>query len=240
MYDVEHIRHRIMTVIELLAYAREELDGIHGQLEHEEEDVARPPRVWQRDIVYGHKQFTVTSSETFGSAGCLVCCAYSVARLAGFVGTVEAFAGAIDEAEAFRDGELVHHAAVCRVEPALRWYTSPSLPGDYASFVDWSGEPANIAALDQMLSYCPVVVQVDFVPATRVVDRHYVVAYQYCPSHPGGLIEDDLFVMDPWTGTYGSILTYFNPAWLRDGSMPFPVTKVQRTVYGARVWEIRQ
>ena len=44
-------------------------------------------------------------------------------------------------------------------------------------------------------------------------------------------------VMDPMTG-HTSVLTYFNPAWLNDWMKREGITKVQRTLTGARVWEV--
>lgn len=200
--------------------------------------VHRPPIVWQRDPAIEHKQYCLCGDLTFGQAGCLVCCTYAIARLAGYRGKLTEFAHKIDVAGAFRGGLLSNPAAVSAVVPEMRWHTRPRFAGRYGSFIDWRKKPADLRVLASVLEDQPVIIEVDFRPQTFHVDQHFVVAYYYTFNDRGGRLVDDLRVMDPWTGTYTSILTYFDPQWLYDGSMGTGVTKVQRTVHGLRVWEV--
>lgn len=197
-----------------------------------------PPTVWQRNPAFRDKHYCLHSNLTFGQAGCLVCCTYAIARFAGYKGGLTEFAHKIDVAGAFRGGLLSNPAAVSAVVPEMRWHTQPRFAGRYGSFITWRKEPANLEVLASVLEDQPVIIEVDFRPHTFHVDQHFVVAYYYAPPSREGDIEDDLRVMDPWTGTYTSILTYFNPQWVYDLLSGSGMTKVQRTVHGARVWEV--
>jgi len=200
--------------------------------------VRRPPIVWQKDPKIEHKQYCLCGDLTFGQAGCLVCCTYAIARFAGYKGKLTEFAHKIDVAGAFRGGLLSNPAAVSAVVPEMKWHTRPKYAGRYGSYINWRKEPAELEVLVSVLEDQPVIVEVDFQPRTFQVEQHFVVAYHYVPLANDSGIEDDLRVMDPWTGTYTSLLTYFNPQWLYDGSMKSGVTKVQRAIQGLRVWEV--
>ena len=202
------------------------------------EIVPRPPIVWQKDPKIEHKQYCLCGDLTFGQAGCLVCCTYAIARFAGYKGELTKFAHKIDVAGAFRGGLLSNPAAVSAVVPEMKWHTRPKYAGRYGSFIDWHKKPAELEVLASVLEDRPVIIEVDFRPQTFQVEQHFVVAYRYVPFASERGIEDDLRVMDPWTGTYTSLLTYFNPQWLYDGSMGSNVTKVQRAIQGLRVWEV--
>ena len=110
------------------------------------------------------------------------------------------------------------------------------MAGGHTSLIHWQARPAELEVLRELLKEQPVVVEVDYIPVTRAVDQHFVLAYEYIPDPDGGL-NDDLLVMDPMTG-YTSVLTYFNPSWLNDWMKQNDITKVQRTLLGARVWEV--
>jgi hypothetical protein len=90
--------------------------------------------------------------------------------------------------------------------------------------------------LRSLLAQQPVVLEVDYNPLDPDVDQHFVLAVEYVPDPEGGL-NDDLRVMDPMAGMT-SVLSYFNPAWLNDWMRRNEITKVMRTVTGARVWEV--
>jgi len=200
--------------------------------------IARPPIVWQKDPKIEHKQYCLDSDLTFGQAGCLVCCTYAIARFAGYKGKLTEFAHKIDVAGAFRGGLLSNPAAVSAVVPEMKWHARPKYASKYGSFIDWHKKPAELGVLVSVLEDQPLIVEVDFRPQTFQVEQHFVVAYHYTRILESRTIEDDLRVMDPWTGTYTSLLTYFNPQWLYDGSMKSGVTKVQRAIQGLRVWEV--
>jgi len=211
---------------------------IYALLDRDDTGEHLPPTIWQCEPSWRDKPYSQQSSLTFCQAGCLVCSTYSLARWAGYDETLLVWAWNLNLAEAFVGGELKHPS---RVEPVcnnLRWRYDKWLLGQETSYVDWRRRPVDLELLEYALDLSPVVVEVDFKPLTRPVDQHFVLAIHYEPPCPEGSIEDDLLIMDSWTGTYTNALTYFNPAWLDDGTMAPGVTKVQRTLTGARVWEV--
>lgn len=199
---------------------------------------SRPPQVNQNDPLWRDEHYSETTTCTFGQCGCYVCALYSLACWGGYIEDLSTFAESLDEVGVFDRGDLMRRDLVSKAVPVLRWdgvYVRSELRQPYVS---WRYEPADLELLQVALRRNPVVVEIDFLPGTVCVEQHFVLAYAYiAPSLPGS-IEDDLLVMDPWGGDYTSILTYFNPAWLRDGTMPGGVTKVARTVTGARLWRV--
>jgi len=238
--DVEETRKKLVGIGDDLEAAAGALDTIAGSLASGGETPRRTvPLVWQSDLRWRFKLYSDEAHWTFGRGGCLVCSVYALARWAGCKMTLLKFASGLREAGVFEGAELKHHARVKYVCPRLHWRMDHWIRGTCSSMVIWRNKPAHLTPLLWALARYPVVVQVDFKPATKALDRHFVLANEYIPAPEDQPIEDNLLVMDPWTGTYTSVLTYFEPGWLRDGTMAEGVTKVQRTLYGARIWEVR-
>ncbi|GAH19470.1 unnamed protein product, partial [marine sediment metagenome] len=78
----------------------------------------------------------------------------------------------------------------------------------------------------------------DYLTHPARLPKRFVLATKYHSGQNNGGVDDDLTMMDPLTGGFTSVLTYFNPRWLSDGSMPPGVTKVQRTLTRALVWKV--
>lgn len=197
-----------------------------------------PPRVWQCDPRYKDDWLGSEGNLTFCQAGCLVCSLYSLAVWSGFLPDVTDFAARLMRMGAFEGAYLQHPSRVIRAWRRLYWHKKPDLVDRHSSLIHWRHGPAHTDLLTGLLHRFPVVVEVDFKPLTPKVDQHFVLAIEYTPAAAMDSVEDDLLVMDPWTGTYTSVLTYFNPTWLENGSMKPGVTKVQRVLTGARVWEV--
>jgi len=238
--DVEETRKKLVGIGDDLEAAAGALDNIAACLTGEIESPHRTVTlVWQSDPRWRFKLYSDEAHWTFGRGGCLVCSVYALARWAGCKMTLLKFASGLREAGAFKGAELGYHARVGDVCPRLHWWPHAWIEGTYRSIVNWHNKPAHLAPVLWALDRYPVVVQVDFNTSTQALDSHFVLANEYIPAPEDQPIEDNLLVMDPWTGTYTSVLTYFEPGWLRDGTMAEGVTKVQRTLYGARIWEVR-
>ncbi len=203
-----------------------------------------PPVFLQTDERWADLRYSPESRLTFDQAGCLVCTAASLAAWAGYDVDPVSFAGAIAEKGAFSGGNLGHPSAVARAFPKLTWhlagdrvYWSPKYQQRETSRIDWGDRPADVGCLGPILEAQPVPIKVDYKPNTRPIDQHFVLAYCYIPDPNGGL-NDDLLVMDPMSGRT-SALTYFNPDWLNDWMKREGVTRVERLLMGARVWDIQ-
>ncbi len=199
---------------------------------------ARPPAVWQRDVLrWGNKRYTRQSALTFAQAGCLVLSHHALARWAGYDVTPEAFAAALDEQGAFSGGELHHPSAITRAYPRLVWHGAGDrwILGRETSFVNWEARPVELDVLQFVLDRQPAAAKVDLIPG-GTVQQHFVLALEYIPDPEGG-VYDDLIVMDPWLGTYTGVRAYAHPSWLswcqRTGT-----TLVQRTLLGLRAPEV--
>lgn len=236
MYTWTDVDHLTNEALDYAVSAKQTLDDLARALRGVREEPNIPPLVHQCNPEYAHQDIHADCTLSICEAGCLLCSVYSLALWSGYEGILQQFAYALELAGAFRDCELSQHAVVSKVHPNLLWDSGVWIAGKYSSFADWHNGPADVQTLEFLLAMYPVVVKVDYIPTTPAFDRHYVLAYQYIPPHATASIEDDLLVMDPATGTLTSILTYFNPDWLHDGTMPAGCTKVARTVYGMRVW----
>jgi len=206
---------------------------------------AVPPLFLQCDPRWGSKRYAPGGRLTFCQAGCLVCSGASLVGWTGeYVGlTPVTFAEAVGSEGGFKGDMLGHPSAVERAFPKLKWhgrgegaFWSERYQKKETSLIDWQARPADLPLLRDLLERQPVVVEVDYKPATGKVDQHFVLAYRYVEDPAGGL-NDDLLVMDPMTG-YTSVLTYFNPRWLGAWMEQKRITKVGRTLMGARVWEV--
>jgi hypothetical protein len=192
----------------------------------------------QRDPLWAKQRYSPSGSGLFGQYGCLVTALTSLGAFAGYAVTPPGFAKKIGDAGAFAGNFLNHPSKVSAAYPRLKWRYDKFIGGQYSSFVDWRRRPADMEVLAELLARQPVIVEVDFNEVTPAVDQHFVLGLAYQADLDGG-IDDELMVMDPWTGKRGNVLTdYFNPRWIRDGSMLSGQTKVSRTVLGLRVWEV--
>lgn len=203
-----------------------------------EERPRRPPAFWQRDRLRwaSHKYARQCGGwHTIESAGCLVCCVSMLAAWAGYDTDPKRTAQELDEAKAFVGDNLSHPSRVEEVFHTLRWHHNADLLGKHSSYINWRKAAVDLEALQALLREYPVTVEVDMSPG-GAVQQHFVLAYEYVPDPDGGLY-DDLLIADPWTGGYGSILDYFHPAWL-SWCERVSITRVQRAVTGARVWEV--
>jgi hypothetical protein len=207
--------------------------------------LGKPPLFLQCDPLWAGQRYAPGGRRTFCQAGCLVCSAASLVAWTGEYAGVSpvTFAAAVGVEGGFVRDELGHPSAVERVFGRLKWhgrgdgvFWSERYQKKETSFIDWQKRPADVGLLRDLLERQPVVVEVDYKPPTKKVDQHFVLAYKYVEDPEGGL-NDDLLVMDPMTG-FTSVLTYFNPAWLGAWMEQNEVTKVGRTLMGARVWEV--
>lgn len=199
-------------------------------------DKPKPPKVNQCNPRWADVPLTPKTSSTVCNVGCLVCSVYSLAMLWGYDQGLPTFLGALYRAGAFSGAYLSNPAAAADAIDVLRWDMLPVKDLYMEPYHDWSVIPANMGLIKYALEDQPVIVQVDYDPSDRDIDTHFVVAYQYIPPSLPGAVDDDLLIMDPMGGRYVSVLEYFNPRWAWDGSMREGVTKVARTVTGARIW----
>jgi hypothetical protein len=154
---------------------------------------------------------------------------HSPTMVANMIGQVGAFSGDL----------LGHPSKVELAFPLVEWHKTThwhsTKHGRWeTSYINWTNRAADLILLGSILKKQPVIVEVDYNPLDKKVDQHFVLAYQYIPDKEGGL-NDDLLIMDPVTG-YTSVLTYFNPSWWSDWMRQNKVSKVARTLMGARIW----
>ena len=202
-----------------------------------------PPEFLQCKPPWANKRYSPTGSLTYCKAGCLVCSTAAQGAFAGYEVDPISFARAIADEGAFQGNFLQHPTAITRAYPRLLWhgagdpvFWSPRYERKETSFIDWREQPADLELLQTLLNKQPVVLEVDYNPRDDDIDQHFVLAYQYIPDPTGGL-NDDLRVMDPMAG-HTSILSYFNMLWYNDWMKKNKITKVARTITGARIWEI--
>lgn len=215
------------------------------QVERIVEELAteKPPRFGQCSDPWRNQRYSPDGTLTFCQAGCLVTALASLAAWAGYDTNPGRFAQKIGQEGAFVGDLLGHPSRVTRAYERLVWHQdrvfwSPMYDRNETSFIDWRSRAVDLGLLKTLLEQQPVVVEVDFKPQTPQVDQHFVLAIDYKPDPADG-IEDDLLVMDSWTGSYTSVLTYFNPIWLHETALrEGRSTKVARTVMGARMWDV--
>jgi len=198
-----------------------------------------PPSIAQCAPPHRDKPLNSQTRLTFCKAGCLVCSLYSLAVWAGYGDTLLHFAEELDREEAFEGAYLQHPSRAWAVYTSLYWTRETVEPHGCSSLVHWRDRPADLDLLQGLLTRHPVIAEVDYKPKTEEVDQHFVLALQYIPASKDGQVEDDLLVMDSIRGSTCSVLAYFNPDWLRDGTMAPGVTMVQRVLTGLRIWWVR-
>lgn len=192
----------------------------------------------QRDDRWRNLRYSSSAAGTFGKYGCLIASLASLATFAGYDVTPVTLAREIEKAGAFEGNYLRHPSKVTEAFPRLKWHYDYFVGGKLTSLVNWRNRPADIGVLAKLLQTQPVVVEVDFDGADPDIDQHFVLALAYRPDPLGG-IEDELLVLDPWTGSRTNLLIdYFNPRWMRDNTMKAGQTRVSRTVMGLRLWQV--
>ena len=178
---------------------------------------------------------------TMAGYGCLVTSLASLLWWAGYERNPGDLLTSLKEIGTFDGNYLSHPSKVEELVPGIKWWKEPRYPTSNpreTSKINWTDFPADLDLLTDLLHNQPVPVKVDYKPITKDIEEHFVLALQYIPDPDGGL-EDDLLIMDPITGTKTSVLTYFNPTWFNDWMKRENVTKVARTLVGARVWEVQ-
>jgi len=195
------------------------------------------PVTWQRDPRWrDHFLGDIGRGVTIGGAGCAVACLTSWLNWKYK-----------DELDLSAVRWLLHSKRVLIGDDhtLLDWFGIARVwPGgtfDRSCWSRWRTRPADLQRLDYWLKAGPVIVEVDFKPATATVDQYFVVAIGWAESC-GALENRCLWVMDPWWGKIVQLPdAYYNGAW--DSS---PVVqqygKVARIITGARAvghaWEV--
>lgn len=202
----------------------------------------RPPLFGQRWAPWATQRYSQTATYTFYTDGCYVCSLASLACWAGYDTDPLDTGRRLDAAGAFYTGKSagqVNGERVARAFPRLQW--DPA-----TSYLDWRRVPGDTQALASYLARHPVVVQVDWNPASAEVNTHFLLAYAYAPDPDGGPA-NQLWAMDPWEGQYLDLASdaelvngkrtgggYANPAW----RLSARTTRVQRVLTGARVFHV--
>jgi len=220
-------------------------DGVLCYHKREKLKSPLPPVYLQRDPRWASKHYARDCSLTFGNAGCLTVCIASLAAWAGYddgVPIVEDVASTSIASGAYSKCLLTHPEAVTEAYPKMGWHEEPVFSSRLygkkeSSRIDWRSRPTDLVLLQELLSRFPVVLEVDYNPKNDTFDQHFVLAIEYKADPNGSGVNDDLLVMDPLSGLT-SVLTYFNPDWLDVWMSHNKVSKVARTITGARVWEI--
>jgi hypothetical protein len=138
------------------------------------------------------------SAYTMGGAGCAVT---SVAMLASAVNkdfTPLDMVTWLNANGGFTSGGLLYWSKAAQAATGLT----------YVNYHIWRSVAADLPILRGALDKGPQVIQVDFKPATTVLDSHFVVALS--------LTQDgqDINIIDPWTGGRGTLLgLYANENW---------------------------
>jgi len=195
------------------------------QIHHQDPGTGVPPAFLQCDERWGDKIYAPGGTLTFCKAGCLMCCVTSLAAWAGYHIEPVEVATTLGKAGAFSGNLLTHYAKVSEAFPLLQWKGRE----------DWRQVPADLELLRASLRQWPVIVELDYEPSDIDVDQHFVLAIRY-QSDPDGGLNDSLLIMDPMQG-YTSISDYFNPDWIA-WCRRKKITKVQRILTGARVFEV--
>lgn len=225
-------------------------DVVVGQVDRR--DVEPPPEpempcvFLQCDSRWAGLIYSPTGTLTYCAAGCLVTAGASLAHWCGYdVDSPTDFAERIGEVGAFEGNLLQYPSKVALAYPDLKWhgredrvFYSPRYDEYETSLIDWRDRPVDMELLLHLLDMFPVILEVDYNPQDPDVDQHFVLAlpHGYIESRDG--INDDLAIMDPMSG-YTTVVTYFNPDWVNDWMVKHDVTKVARTVTGARVYDVR-
>ena len=82
-----------------------------------------------------------------------------------------------------------------------------AIPGvTWVKYSVWRDKPADVGQVEAALAKGPVILQVDFTPATSALDSHFVLALRM------GEDGADIYMIDPWTGKRGYLLEEYAKA----------------------------
>ncbi len=178
---------------------------------------------WAKLTLTQHPQ-----SPVMEKVGCAVCCVTSLLRFVNRsdITPVEVLR-ALQEHKCFAaDGNA--YLTWSRVPLAY-----PQLTWTGACWQVFSQTPANLALIDLLLKDKPVILEVDFNPASHAFEQHFVLGIRWEDSSVK-INERRLVVMEPWTGT----ITTIPPAFYSNKWDHTPLVKtygkVARTVTGMR------
>lgn len=158
----------------------------------------RDPR-WSGDLL-GY------SSLTIGGYGCALTSAAMLAAIVDPSINPGSLNKRLQDAGGFSSG-YINWGKVAEIVPGL----------DYVAGPDWQLVPADIEQVFSALALGPVVIWVDYYPATAQQDSHFVIAY----AKNG---DDDVWIVDPWNGQTCSLkAVYAQQTW-----------NLARAVYGMR------
>lgn len=169
-----------------------------------------PGMICQRDPLWAHDTLGQPGSSpyTIGGAGCALCCLSMLSRTPpSQLNRLLVAAGAFSEQ---KPGEIV-------------WERITGVAGlrFAAPRYEWSQviSPEALETLLGQIAVRPLPIKVDFAPATSQLDQHWVLAYAMTANRA------DLWIADPWFGTYGRLLLspYARPTWT-----------LSRAIWGAR------
>lgn len=211
---------------EMAARCRAQAARIEGAVATVPADYATFPLYSQRDPAWSRKQLGPDrAGGTIGTKGCAVT---SGAALSAFVGCgldPGQLNARLREMDGFwpngLDGprNLLRWEKVAEICPELRW----------GGFLHYTGGPADMERIAELLEHGPVVAELDFDTSDRDVDQHFVVLL--CMTADG----DDAWALDPWTGEVVRVAdAYYNPAWSA------PAGKVARVITGLRLLQPKQ
>jgi hypothetical protein len=137
------------------------------------------------------------SSLTMGGSGCAVTAVTMLGTLVQDItplGMVEY----LNSHGGFTSGGLLYWSVAAQAVDGL----------SFVNYTKWRTYPADIEAVKRALSHNPQVVQVDFRPATSVLDTHFVTALSMTADG------SDINIIDPWTGERGTLLgMYSKEGW---------------------------
>jgi hypothetical protein len=148
---------------------------------------------------------------TLGGVGCLITCVSMVASLAGYDDTPDEVLSNLKTAGAMRAQYLAHPEKIPSAYKNLEWLGAR----------DWRKKAADLDNLKDLLSYGPVIIEVEFKPGgdPPPTDQHFVLAKGFTEN------DQDLEIIDPWDGAETRLLErYALSQW-----------NLKRAIYGARL-----
>jgi hypothetical protein len=171
----------------------------------------RDPR-W-RDEVYA-------GGMTFGQAGCYVTSVAMILSLAGYTDTPPEVAAKLREAGCFSGALLGRPDRIPDAYPLMRYDGPVDVSRDGP--LRWHHGFADMERVALELEAGPVIMEADFIVATKKFNQHFVVAEAMTEDG------DDIFIADPWDGSATRLLErYAQGTW-----------SLERTVYGLRLLRV--
>ena len=151
----------------------------------------------QRDLRWGNKLlgFNTDKRFTISSYGCLITCVSCVCNYYGETTDPNKMNEDLKQISGFANGGYYVWGSVTRLYPEIKEsvvYTPTLLTNDQM-----------LRIKNSIKNDHPVMLEIDFAPQTSVADMHFVLATDWDDSD-----EDNITIMDPWTGTIQSLKTY--------------------------------